>query len=641
MSAHWREWRKAGAPRLLVQWLRNGVPLKWRGPAPRGSEGQKMGEQDRETQGELKALLRSGAFERGEAAVISPTFLIPKKDGSQRLIHDLRAVNKHLDPPHFTLRGARDAGEVTRNAEWLAVLDLCHGYQQVAMAPAARKFLGAWMGGEMLVSTVLPFGLSLSPYVFTRITNWLAREIRRRFGLQTAVYIDDFLLGAESKERLEQGIEEVKGFFETLGVVVSAKKEIRPVRVVEFIGFEWDACGKTVGVPKERRREYRRAVKNLLRGRQSRDTWRRVIGKLGFLREAVGQTMRHVRSLLHVVNARKNGARLVEPGDEAREDLRWWSEKLQGEAKLSLRVQPVTAAITTDASDGALGFLLSEDTEPRRKERCVPASREEAHINVKEIEAVLRALEENRSNLRGKHVVWYSDSMTAIAAVRNQGTQKLSRGAWEVTKQVLDLADEEGIRILPKHVPGRLNGAADSLSRPEEHKAEWERVVEKVTREWGPLQDDPCGALGEPTCLLESWEWAGRRTLLLPEVWRIGEVVQHLSQCAAGALPDGESAIWPQAAVVITPLWRGATWWPRLVEMRVAYLRLGRLEAPGLQGWFLRNGHWPEWTASLVPLVIPSGLRGQGRSTNKHCCGSSAGRSQGESGGREALVCRG
>lgn len=633
MSAHWREWRRLGAPRMLVQWLRNGVPLKWRGPAPQQGEGGAQGKQDEEIIEELKGLVRDGAFVRGEARVVSPTFLIPKKDGTKRLIHDLRGVNKHLDPPRFTLHGAREAGEVTRNSQWLAVLDLRHGYQQVAMACDARQFLGAKMGGETIVSTVLPFGLSLSPYIFTRFTNWLAREVRRRFGLQVAVYIDDFLIGAQSREELEKGLQEVKSLFGRLGVVISAKKEVEPATRVEFIGFEWDATHKTVGVPKERRAEYRRAVKNLLRSPQKRDTWRRVIGKLGFLREAVGPTMRHMRSLLHLVAARKSREGLIEATGEAREDLLWWSKKLEAESELSLRTVPVTGSITTDASDVGLGFLIDLEGEgcPEKEvhfERGLKVADQEAHINKKEIEAVHKALLEHKKELQGRKVVWYSDSVTALAAIRRQGTQRLSPSAWAATKEVLDLAEKEGITLLPKHVPGRLNGAADALSRQGETRSEWEEALERITQKWGPLEEDPCGATGEATCLLEGPSWARRRTLLFPRVWGIGEVMRHLALWATDKAPREDPTLWSQMGVVVTPLWKGATWWPELTRMRTDFIGLGRMRTEDTQRWEQRNGHPPEWTASLVPLEIPSGPRRQERSTEEHSSGSSAGRRQ-------------
>ena len=113
--------------------------------------------------------------------------------------------------------GALEAAQVVGESNWLVALDLRHGYQQVAMAPEARRFLGARVGDRVVASTVLPFGLNISPYVFTRLTGFLAREVRRRFGLQVAVYVDDFLLGASTREALEKGLEEVRAFFTLLG----------------------------------------------------------------------------------------------------------------------------------------------------------------------------------------------------------------------------------------------------------------------------------------------------------------------------------------------------------------------------------------------------------------------------------------
>ena len=153
--------------------------------------------------------------------------------------------------------------------------------------------------------------------------------------------------------------------------------------------------------------------------------------------------------------------------------------------EISLNVAPVSASITTDASDGGLGFIietLKRDSRGEEEEARFESSQRskdpEGHINRREIEAVLRALQNHRKELRGQRVVWFSDSVTALAAIRKQGTQKLSRATWELTKEVLDLAEQEKIAILTRHVPGRLNCAADALSRPEEERNGWEGALE-------------------------------------------------------------------------------------------------------------------------------------------------------------------
>ena len=135
---------------------------------------------------------------------------------------------------------------VVRESIWLVALDLRHGYQQVAMAPEARRFLGARVGDRVVASTVLPFGLNISPYVLTRLTGFLAREVRRRFGLLVAVYVDDFLLGASTREALERGLEEARAFFTRLGVVLSDKAPAVISKQADFLGFRWDAGAKEV-----------------------------------------------------------------------------------------------------------------------------------------------------------------------------------------------------------------------------------------------------------------------------------------------------------------------------------------------------------------------------------------------------------
>ena len=354
-----------------------------------------------------------------EGALPSPVFVIPKR--TEVPLHDLRQVNACLRPPTFTLRGAAEAAEWAQSS-WLVALD----------SP-----------------TVLPFGLSLSPYVFTRLTGFLARLVRRRVGLEVAVYVDDFLLGGASKEKVARGLEEVRDLFGRLGVVLSDKIPAVPAQQADFLGFRWDAVAKEVQVPEERRREYERSRTS--HSPQPRARWRATVGRLLFLREACPTTMRHLRPILHLLQSRGAGGRIEAVG-EAREDLQWWAEALASPLAMSLAVRPVTASITTDASEASVGFSVVagsqrvEDTQPARDHR--------QSINSKELEAVLKGLEGGGELLRGRRVVLYTDNMTARAAVARQGTQQLSTRAWELSKAIVDKAQELGVELLPRHVPG-------------------------------------------------------------------------------------------------------------------------------------------------------------------------------------------
>ena len=162
------------------------------------------------------------------------------------------------------------------------------------------------------------------------------------------------------------------------------------------------------------------------------------------------------------------------------------------------------------------------------------------------------------------------------------------------------------MNIIPKHVPGRLNCHVDSLSRPGEEQTAWQGALAKIAEAWGPLQEDPCGFTGDPTSILETLEWRSKRTLLFPRVSDIQETITLLER-VVGIPPENPPSAWLEMAVLITPLWRGSAWWPRLVKIRYKWLALGRLPHRWMKGWAARNSHWTEWTASLIALGKGSG----------------------------------
>lgn len=158
----------------------------------------------------------------------SPMFLIPKKDGTMRGIYDLGAVNKYLPRVSFSLRGIRDSIRLVRECSWGVTLDLKKGYYQVLMRPEVRQYLGVEFGGKTTTANVLPFGLSIAPHVFQTLTAFVGRLVRQLTGVHVVVYLDDFLLGASSKEKLEQAVGKTRELFMKLGMVISPKCNLIP-----------------------------------------------------------------------------------------------------------------------------------------------------------------------------------------------------------------------------------------------------------------------------------------------------------------------------------------------------------------------------------------------------------------------------
>lgn len=564
----------------------------------------------------MRAMVDDGAFMEATEGpvVVSPVFVIPKKDGGRRLIHDLRFVNRFLEAPHFTLHGVRDTASVVRQSAWLCSLDLKRGYQQLLMDERARQYLGANVGGKTFVSTVLPFGLSISPYIFTRYTNWVAGLIRKKTHLKVACYIDDFILGGQSKDEVEQGLKIVRDLFNQLGLILSDKKEVVVAMEVEFLGFRWSAERKTIGVTESRRYEYTRAIKNLLRTPQPVKRWKTLIGKLVFLRDAVGPALRHVRSLLKATKG-KGPSTKIAPQGEVEEDLRWWLERLSEGKELSLSYQSATASISTDASDVGLGYVL--EIGQVRLERALTADNTAWHINVKELQALLACLREHGHKLTGRKVSWWGDNITALAAVRRQGTQHIGETAWATTKQILDLAERWNIQLVPRYVPSSLNKTADSLSRGDCLQQGWDGALKRISDVWGPCTADPFGFTKDTTKAWEDLDWLSKRALVKPPTSQIPEILNILEEARTDGVTFSRPSTWETFVVLITPTWQRALWWSQLESLRTQWLDLGRHSDKNLKDWESRNGRKPSWTASLVRTKGPAELMEPGRSTRQ------------------------
>ena len=64
--------------------------------------------------------------------------------------------------------------------EWLASIDLQDAYFHVSIRPAHRKYLRFYLAGQAYQYRVLPFGLSTSPRIFTKVLQPVIASIRRQ-----------------------------------------------------------------------------------------------------------------------------------------------------------------------------------------------------------------------------------------------------------------------------------------------------------------------------------------------------------------------------------------------------------------------------------------------------------------------------
>ncbi|KAL0149007.1 hypothetical protein M9458_055622 [Cirrhinus mrigala] len=148
---------------------------------------------------EIAVLLVKDAIETVPSAEMkkgfySPYFIVPKKGGGLRPILDLRVLNRALLKLPFKMLTLKHILTCVRVQDWFVAIDLKDAYFHVSILPRHRPFLRFAFEGQAYQYKVLPFGLSLSPRVFTKGKGHTHSQLSRRladpsslvgFGLRT------------------------------------------------------------------------------------------------------------------------------------------------------------------------------------------------------------------------------------------------------------------------------------------------------------------------------------------------------------------------------------------------------------------------------------------------------------------------
>ena len=106
--------------------------------------------------------------------VCSPLSVVGKPQGKLRLVLNLKYLNQFLHVLSFKYEDLRTAALMFEQGEYMFKFDLKSGYHHINIWPEHYKFLGfRWdRSGEVgyYVFKVLPFGLSIACYLFTKLT---------------------------------------------------------------------------------------------------------------------------------------------------------------------------------------------------------------------------------------------------------------------------------------------------------------------------------------------------------------------------------------------------------------------------------------------------------------------------------------
>jgi ribonuclease HI len=506
----------------------------------------------------------------------STFFLVPKKDGGQRPVLNLKRLNKFVQVKSFKMQTLQLVLAQLHQGDWLASLDLKDAYFHVPVHPDYRKYMRFEFLGNLYQFKVLPFGLSTAPRVFTKILAPVIGLLHQK-GIYIYPYLDDCLIVAKSKHMLQRALITTQEVLMQAGFVINFKKShLSPVQRLKFLGLEIDTTLAAAFLPELRAQQLVLCCQRFMRvGQyQSIKMFLRLLGLMAATLLAVPYARLYMRPIQLYMNQNRDAKihslshKIMIPCKLV-PVFRWWASMSNLTQGLPWNPPSPSVTLTTDASLKAWGGHLGD---LRVQGRWTPLQSLN-HINVLEMLAVFKALK--AFQVTHQTVLVQTDNTTVISYINKAGGTK-SLQLCHLTWDLFAWCREHQVQLQAVHIPGTMNVVADRLSRHLASPTEWElntQVVSKLFQLWGTPQMDlfatdqnkklplfcslfPHSQAFHQDALALSWNRLFGYAF--PPLAILNQVVRKIAREGC-------------TIVLIAPMWTRREWYPLLLDLLVDY----------------------------------------------------------------------
>ena len=400
---------------------------------------------------QLQDLIDNGLIRPSSSPYGAPVLFVKKKDGSMRLCVDYRALNKHTVKNRYPLPRIDELLDRLGHAKIFSKLDLTSGYHQIRIADndiPKTAFRTRYGHFEFVV---MPFGLTNAPSTFQTLMNSIFHPYLDKF---VTVYLDDILIFSKNEEEHAEHLRLVLNLLRKHKLYCKLSKCEFFRRRLNFLGHTISGQGIETDQDKITSIQDWPTPKNL-KQLQS------FLGLANYYRRFI-QNYSTIAVPLTALTRKDQAYVWTESQEQAFQDL-----------KQALTTAPVLSAprdelpysirVTTDASDYAIGAVLSQVTPQGDKpiafeSRTLSSAERNYSTYDKEMLSIIHALKKWRHYVHGRPCDVYTDHHS-IKFFLDQ-TRLLPRQSHYV-----DFLQSFGSDLVIKYLKGSSNVVADALSR--------------------------------------------------------------------------------------------------------------------------------------------------------------------------------
>ena len=460
-----------------------------------------------ELQKQLKKYLDAGWIEKAQSPFGAGVLFAKKKDGSYRLCIDYRSLNKLTIKDKYPLPRIDESLDGMKGSVRFTKLDLTSGYHQVRVDPADIHKTAFQTKYGSYQFRVLPFGLCNAPATFQRLMNTVLEPYLNSF---VKVYLDDTVIHSSSVRNHAQDLRKVLQTLRENQLFCNLKK-------CEFDKAEINFCGFKVSKAGIRPQMEKVKLINTWPKPTCQKDIRAFLGFCGFYRKFIPSFAKTAAPLTELLQNEV-------PWQWNQSEQQAFAELQKALSENALLVLPdpkLPYYLFIDASNQAIGATINQKDENGVLQLIACSSRKlsKAERNYptqeKELLSLFYHLNHWRHYLLGAKTYVSTDS-SAMTWIQTCPHPSPRQARW--------LAKFAEYDMEIKHIPGKLNTAADSLTRTAFEEATLAPVTNNNADGW--LQDyladpytkaeyfDEFNEPKEPTQLRNGYYWHEDRIIV-------------------------------------------------------------------------------------------------------------------------------
>lgn len=430
--------------------------------------------------------VRTGAVRVwGKVDEVTPPWLVlplTVEPNKPRLCVDARFLNLWMKDTPFKLDTLTSVPRFVYPDSYLSKMDDKSGYDHILLTAECQEYFGLEWQGWWLVCTTLPFGWKNSPYVYQTV-GLSSTSFFRELGITCSLYIDDRLIGEVfseegswsrpielrsdqfSREAAEAALYVVSLVLIHLGYFLGLSKcVLAPTKQLVFLGLLIDSHAQAFLIPKEKRHKFAELREMILAYKSSAPlkSIQKLMGKCTSFSLAFPGAKFYIREMAAAIGKAGRGLEVTLSPD-LRHEIEFWRFLDQWESHIPWRQEKhVSLRMSTDASGFRWAASVHLESGDLEMGDYWTMDLQEEHINVKEMYAVVKALEALPVSVSDCRVDINVDNQATIYAWQGRGPRSLKLN--RVAQLLFQVVTQRNVMLTMSYVPSEYN-LADTFSR--------------------------------------------------------------------------------------------------------------------------------------------------------------------------------